>query len=117
MVGTLLVPHTGNAEACAATGHGRLYLAALDGGINAGSKFYSAPEGESATATIRPTPGDCHGEGASGEYATSDGTAMAGEDYSEEIGSTQFLCADIHPQYCGGAPSEQTVDVFVLHDG
>lgn len=105
LVGTPLVGHT--ATAC--TGHGRAYLAGFP--PDAGSPFYSAPEGDGATVTITVTPGDCGGEQAQAAFTTQDGTALAPSDYGAVSGGTPPLCRDSHPEYCIGADPEYQVVV------
>jgi hypothetical protein len=114
LAAALLVPVPGRAgTACG--GHGRAFLAGFP--ADAGSSFYSAREGNNATATITVTPSDCGGEWAQATFATSDATAIAPGDYEETTGETDPLCQDSHPEYCAGAPSGDHVPVPTVRDG
>jgi hypothetical protein len=114
LAAALLVPvPTSAGTAC--TGHGRAYLAGFP--ADAGSPFYSAREGNDATATITVTPGDCGGEWAQASFATADATATASGDYIETSGHTDPLCRDSHPDFCVGALPEDHVLVPTETDG
>jgi hypothetical protein len=108
LAGALLVPVPSTAGS-ACNGHGRAYLAGFP--TDAGSPFYSAPEGNDAMATISVTPGDCGGEWSQATFATEDAMAIAPDDYQETQGETDPLCRDSHPEYCVGATSEDHVNV------
>jgi hypothetical protein len=108
LAGALLVPAPSKADA-ACSGHGLAYLAGFP--TDAGSPFYSAPEGNDATVTITVTPGDCGGEWAQASFATEGATAIAPDDYEETQGETDLLCRDSHPEYCAGAHPEDQVNV------
>jgi len=103
-------------------GPGNLYLRGFTGPSGAASFFYQGAEGESVPATIAMRPGDCvtGGTNARGTYATEDGTATVGGDYTETAGTTPMMCDDLHPDepsYCDPAkPRSHTVQIPLLHD-
>jgi hypothetical protein len=114
LAAALLVPvPTRAGTACG--GHGRAHLAGFP--ADAGSSFYAAREGTTATATITVTPGDCGGDWAQASFATADATATASGDYVETSDQTAPLCRDSHPDFCVGALPEDHVLVPTQTDG
>jgi hypothetical protein len=114
---SLLVPLGGEAAAaCTGTFHARGLLTGFP--PLAGSVFYAAREGNSATATIAVTPG-CS-DSAPGidfvhvQFVTEPGTANSPADYQENDGQTSLLCADVHGQ-CG--PPSQNVTLTMGSTG
>jgi hypothetical protein len=96
------------AGACTGTFHARGLLTGFP--PFAGSLFYAAREGNSATATIAVTPGCSDSEPGidpvSVQFITEPGTATSGQDYQENDSQTGQLCADVHGQ-CG--PTNENV--------
>jgi hypothetical protein len=110
----LVVPSGSAAGSSCQTFHGRGHLTGFAGGFDAGSLFYAAEEGSTATATISVTAGDCQGGSFRVNYVTEDGRAKAGEDYSATSGQTGPLCQDLHPQFCDGTPPQEQVPVSTV---
>jgi hypothetical protein len=112
---SLLFPVQAEATACG-TFHARGLLTGFP--PLAGSVFYAAREGNSATATIAVTPG-CS-DSAPGidhvnvQFVTEPGTATSGEDYQENDSQTGLLCADVHGQ-C--SPASQNVSLTMGSTG
>jgi hypothetical protein len=88
------------AGACTGTFHARGLLTGFR--PFAGSLFYAAREGNSATATIAVTPGCSDSEPGTDhvnvQFVTEPGTATSGQDYQENDDQTDPLCADVHGQ-------------------
>lgn len=116
MTAGLLIPANSEASACA-TEPGELYLANFWGPGDVGSQFYAAAENAgAATATIRPWPGDCLGRDTQGTYETTDGTAVAPEDYTHTEGLTPRMCDDIHDGFCGPYPTQAQPNIPIADD-
>jgi hypothetical protein len=116
-----LSPAPGSA-ACAG-GHTPASLTGFAGdprppGVTLASRFYAAPEQEAASATITVSPGHCDGEVGRAEYATEDGTAVAGDDYAAITPTwSPELCVDPHaPELCAGKPGRHEVPLDLLDD-
>jgi hypothetical protein len=112
----LVVPSPSATGSNCQTFHGRGHLTGFAGGLDAGSLFYSAEEGSTATATVSVTAGDCQGGSFRVSYVTEDGRAKVGEDYTATTGQTGPLCQDLHPQFCDGTPAEEQVVVSTVED-
>jgi hypothetical protein len=109
----------GVAAACSeAEGPGSVFLDGFVGGFDAASPFYAAVEGADALTTVRIAPGDCLWPNAIGDFATGDGTAVAGQDYVVTTGSTDPICDDTHYDVtrCGGLPPQDVVQIPTKHD-
>lgn len=113
---------TSSTRARCSGGPGNVFLANFSTATGASSLFYVGAEGESVPATIGIRPGDCYVGGADGKgtYATADGTARAGSDYTETSGTTPVMCDDLHrpePLYCDEEkPRSHTVRIPLLND-
>jgi hypothetical protein len=108
----LLPVGAARAAACGeGRGPGAVHLGDFTSGYEVGSLFYAAPEGTSATAVVRVTPGDCMGPRAVGSFTTVGGTAVEGIDYQRRAGQTPTICDDYHIEYCGSTPRTYPVGI------
>jgi hypothetical protein len=109
------MPIAGTSRAAACTGGagpGAVHLGDFTSGFEVGSLFYAAREGNSATAVVRVSPGDCMGPHAVGSFTTVGGTAVEGADYERRAGQTTTICDDYHyEQYCGSTPRTYPVGI------
>jgi hypothetical protein len=121
----LLSPLSGTSAAAACVegeGPGAVFLDGFVGGFEAASPFYAAVEGADALATVRISPGDCSWPTAVGQFATSNGTALAGQDYRATNGSSELLCDDTHYDFkpigsCEGLPPQDVISIPLDQNG